>query len=147
MGGTMDNQISVSKASKLLGVTRAELNEQLHAANISTFEGKVDYESLKSMAPAISLCEQDIITRVRFIREDVSKRDRRKPDDMSHRELAAKVKILSTNLMVETRTSDHYEQILVDLAGKLGELQTSKNDEVRKIAISLCEWLRENVRH
>ena len=142
----MENQISVSKASKLLGVTRAELSEQLRAANIPTFEGSVDYNSLKSIAPAISLCEQDIISRVRFIREDVSKRDRRDPGQMSHQELAAKVKRLSTNLMVESRTADQYERILVDLARKLGDLQTSENGEVRDIAASLCEWLRENVR-
>ncbi len=142
----MDNQISVSKASRLLGMSRAELTAQLHAANIMTFEGKVDFESLKTVAPAINLCEEDILSRVRYIREDVTKKDRRNPDELSNQELAAKVKKLTTDLMVEARTADHYEKMLVELARQFGELQTSENDEVRKLAASLCEWLRKSIR-
>jgi hypothetical protein len=142
----MENHISVSKASRLLGIDRAELNEQLRAANIPTFEGTVDFDLLKSVAPEISFCEEDIINRMRYIREDTTKRDRRMAGDKSLQELKLEVDKLHTKLMVETRSADHYERILVDLARKLGELQASDNAEVRTIGASLCEWLRVNVR-
>jgi len=142
----MGIQISVSKASRLLGMSRAELSDQLQAANVATFEGSVDFEALRSVAPAISLCEEAILSRVRHIREDLTKRDRRDPDELSRQELEVKLKKLNTDLMVETRTADQYETILVELARKLGALQASDNQEVSDLAISLCEWLRTSVR-
>ncbi|MBT3703954.1 MAG: hypothetical protein HOE62_03870 [Alphaproteobacteria bacterium] len=142
----MENLISVAKASKLLGIKRSELNEQLRAAEIPTFEGNVDFEAVKAIAPAISLCESEILDRVRYIRENGQKTDRHDVENRTVQELAAEVRKLRTDLMVEQRTADHYEQILVDLARKLGELQSSDNEETKATALGLCEWLRENIR-
>ena len=142
----MENLISVAKASKLLGIKRSELNEQLRAAEIPTFEGNVDSEAVKAIAPAISLCESEILDRVRYIRENGQKTDRHDVENRTVQELAAEVRKLRTDLMVEQRTADHYEQILVDLARKLGELQSSDNEETKATALGLCEWLRENIR-
>ena len=142
----MENLISVAKASKLLGIKRSELNEQLRAAEIPTFEGNVDFEAVKAIAPAISLCESEILDRVRYIRENGQKTDRHDVENRTVQELAAEVRKLRTDLMVEQRTADHYKQILVDLARKLGELQSSDNEETKATALGLCEWLRENIR-
>ena len=128
----MGDLISVSKASKLIGVSRAELNEQLRAANIETFEGKVDFESVKSIAPTISLCESEILDRVRFIRENVMKGDRDSVQGLSKHDLAAQVSKLSTDLMVETRSADHYERILVDLARKLAQHHVKRFNQYMK---------------
>ncbi|MBT4589944.1 MAG: hypothetical protein HON14_15065 [Rhodospirillaceae bacterium] len=141
----MENMISVSRASKLLGITRSELNEQLNASNIPTFEGMVGYEEVKSIAPTISLCEAEILDRVRFIREDTSKAFKGDPDEQTKEHLEAKVHKLTTDLMVETRNVDRYEQVLVTLARKLGELQSSKSEDERKLAITLCNWLRAEI--
>ncbi|MBT3787116.1 MAG: hypothetical protein HN725_13505 [Alphaproteobacteria bacterium] len=142
----MENLISVAKASKLLGMKRSELNDQLRAADIPTFEGNVDFEAVRAIAPAISLCESEILDRVRYIRENGQKTDRHELDDRSKQELVAEVSKLRTDLMVEQRTADHYERILVDLARRLGELQSSENEETKTTAFGLCEWLRENIR-
>jgi len=142
----MENMISVSRASKLLGIKRSELNEQLRASNISTFEGMVDFEEVKSIAPAISLCESEIIDRVRIIRDNTSKLLKGDAEEQSREQLATKVHKLTTDLLVETRTVEHYEQILVTLARKLGDLQTSGEDGERNVADSLCEWLRAEIR-
>ena len=143
----MENMISVAKASRLLGMKRSELNEQLKAADIPTFEGNVDFEAVRSVAPAISLCESEVLDRVRYIRENAQKIDRRDMEERSKQELTAEVARLRTDLMVETRTAEHYEQILVDLARRLGELQSSDNEETRETALGLCNWLRENIRN
>ena len=141
----MGNLISISKASSLLGISRSELNEQLSAANISTFEGKVDFEAVKSIAPAISLCESDVFDRIRYIRENISTRDRDDIQQKSRQNLVADINKLSTDLMVEKRTAQHYETILVQLAQKLGALQSSGNEGVRQMALELCAWLRHEI--
>jgi len=40
---------------------------------LPAFEGMVDFEKVKAIAPALSLCESEILDRVRCIREDTSK--------------------------------------------------------------------------
>ena len=137
--------ISVSRASKLLGIKRSELNEQLSASDIQTFEGMVDFEEVKAIAPAISLCEAEILDRVRFIREDTSKLPPADLEEQSREHLEAKVRKLTTDLMVETRTVERYEQILVTLARQLGELQSSESEGERELAAKLCEWLRAEI--
>lgn len=142
---TMGDLISVSKASKLLGITRSELNDRLDAANITPFEGKVDFDAVKSIAPDLSFCEENILDRVRYIRENISLKVTDNPAALSKRDLAAENQKLLTDLMVERRTSDHYERMLVELARKLGDLQTSENEEIRRVALEMCQWLREEI--
>jgi len=64
-------RIRVSKASRLLGVKRSELNSRLEAAQIETFEGDVDYEKIKCIAPSLG-ANQPELNRVRLICENVS---------------------------------------------------------------------------
>ena len=88
----------------------------------------------------------EILDRVRYIRENPDKTDRHSRESRSIEDLTSEVNRLRTDLMVEKRTADHYEQILVDLARKLGDLQSSDNEETKATALELCNWLRENIR-
>ena len=69
----MDNSISVSKAAKLLGMKRSELNALLSAADIPTFEGAVDFEKVKCVSPSLDLSDPEILDRVKYIRENLAK--------------------------------------------------------------------------
>ncbi len=141
----MGTLISVSKASKLLGMSRSDFNDRLQASDVTTFEGKVDLDEVKAIAPEISLCQSEILDRVRYIRENTEIRDHDGLSNMSTNDLVAQVNKLTTDLMVERSSADHYEGILIQLARKLGELQSSDNEEVKRVGQSLCEWLREEI--
>ena len=43
---------------------------------------------------------------------------------------------------METRSVERYEQILVTLVRRLGELHSSERGGERQLAAKLCEWLR-----
>jgi hypothetical protein len=44
--------------------------------------------------------------------------------------------------MMETRSLERCEKILVTLARRLGELHSSERGGERQLAAKLCEWLR-----
>jgi|ETNmetMinimDraft_8_1059916.scaffolds.fasta_scaffold83970_2 hypothetical protein len=46
---------------------------------------------------------------------------------------------------METRSVERYEQILVTLVRRLGELQSSESEGERELAAKSCEWLRAEI--
>jgi len=143
-GRVVGERISISKAAKLLGVSRADLNQRLLAADVPTFEGQVDYEKLKCIAPVLGLEAESFISRIRSIRENAASIS----DDKSlkyvmdpHRE----IKRLRTELLVKTNEIEELEEILCDLTDRLGELQLNGSEEQKEISFEICKWLRNRV--
>ncbi len=141
----MENGISVSKAAKLLGMKRAELNQRLSAADIPTFEGEVDFEKVKCIAPSLNLSDPEILDRVKYIRENIAKPLPGMIVDHQGKDLSVEVQKLTKDLMIETQTANHYRDIINDLAAKLGELQKSEIPEQRELGFELCQWLRGKI--
>ncbi len=129
----------------MLGIKRSELTGRLRAAGIETFEGSVDLDEVKSIAPALELCESDNLLRIRYLREDVSKKIKQAQTAATPGDLDAEIRRLNSELMVERRSAEHYLEIIVELAERLGELQTSDNEAERKIGFDMCDWLRIKV--
>jgi len=138
----MNERITVSKAAKLLDITRSELRKRLAAAQIETFEGEVDLEQVRCIAPDLKLADQEIIERVKYLRNDTSKAPR---DDsvQSIHDLQSEVRKLSAQLSVESQMAQHYRDIVEELGRKLGEMQTADDPAQRDAALALCQWLRE----
>ncbi len=141
----MENSISVSKAAKLLGLKRSELNQRLSAADIPTFEGEVDFEKVKCIAPSLDLSDPEILERVKYIRENMAKPVPGMIADHQGRDLSVEVQKLTKDLMIETQTANHYRDIINELAAKLGELQKSKVPAQQELGFELCQWLRDKI--
>jgi len=141
----MDNAISISKAAKLLGLKRSELNERLSAADIQTFEGEVDFEKVKCMAPSLDLSDPEILERVKYIRENLAKPIPSILSNNQGQDLTVEVQKLTKNFMIETQTANHYRDIINELAAKLGDLQKSKDPEQQELGFELCQWLRNKI--
>lgn len=139
----MEERIAVSKAAKLLGINRAELNQRLLAAGVATFEGTVDLEKVKCIVPSFNF-ENRAVDRAQYLRENVSKPF---PGDtvIPHNELAAEVQRLRAELVVENQISMRYQKIIEDIADKLGDLQLSDDPERKETAFELCAWLRQEI--
>ena len=140
----MSERVSVSKAAKLLGIKRTDLHARLGAAGIETFEGEVELEEVRRVAPELSLSDQEILERVRILRNDISK-PLRGERAQSIVDLQNEVQRLQTALTIETEMAAQYRDIVEELGRKLGDMQTSENEAERKTALTLCEWLREKV--
>jgi len=137
----MGEMIGVSKAARIIGVSRSDLSKRLAHAGIDTFEGQVDLEKVKCLAPSLNLADPDV-ERLELIRENPVARIHSGDAASSKQDLLDEVHRLSTELMVEAGMSAQYRKLVEDIAAKLGEMQISEAGERRQIAFELCEWLR-----
>lgn len=62
--------LSLSRAARLAGVTRAELQRRIRRGEITTFEGAVAVEALLRAYPAVSLTDDATLERVERIKSD-----------------------------------------------------------------------------
>ncbi len=141
----MGERIGVSKAARLLGVKRADLNKRLVSAGIPTFEGEVDFEKVKCIAPSMDIEAPEFLDRIQCIRENAAKPVTSLPSTNDPQTLAEEVQRLSSELVIETQMGHHYRQVIIDLAEKLGTMQLSGSPEYRETAFELCEWLRSEI--
>jgi len=139
----MGQRIGVSKVARLMGIGRAALNKRLAAAHIETFEGKVDFEQVKCIAPELDLNDPELL-RLQHIRERVSYGEVADPE-LDPDKLRDRIKRLSHEVAIESELAQEYRQIIEAVAAKLGELQTADNAERRRVGFELCEWLRGKV--
>ena len=130
--------------ARQLGISRAELNKRLLAANIPTFEGEVDLEKVKCIAPSLNLGDPTV-ERIQYLRENISKTFRGDEAVIKRDDLHKEVQRLSSELMVESHTCQRYQDILENMARRLGELQISEQGDRRDVAFELCEWLRGEI--
>jgi CDP-4-dehydro-6-deoxyglucose reductase len=137
-------KIGISKAARLLGIKRVELNERLSAAGIETFEGQVDYKKVKCIAPTLNFGDP-FTERVKHIRQNPAKRVKGHETVVTKQDLLDEITRLSSDLRVEAMTALQYRNIIEDVAEKLGKMQVSGTVEERELAFSFCNWLRERI--
>jgi CDP-4-dehydro-6-deoxyglucose reductase, E3 len=140
----VDQKIGISKAARLLGINRSELNERLAAAGIETFEGEVDYKKVQCIAPTLNFGDP-ITDRIKHIRQNPAKRIDGHETMASKQDLMDEITKLSSALRVEVQTALQYRNIIEDVADRLGEMQRSSDPEEKEIAFEMCNWLRERI--
>lgn len=140
----MEQKIGISKAARLLGINRAELNERLAAAGIETFEGSVDYKKVKCIAPTLNF-DDPIAERIKHIRQNPAKRIDGHETTASKQDLLDEIGRLQSALQVEAQTALNYRHIIEDVAEKLGDMQLSTDPEEKEIAFEMCNWLRGRI--
>jgi len=137
-------KIGISKAARLLGIKRVELNDRLSAAGIETFEGEVDYKKVQCIAPTLNFGDP-IAERIKHIRQNPAKKVKSHETPASKQDLLDEITRLSSDLRVEAMTARQYRQIIEDVADKLGQMQVSGTEVERDLAFQFCNWLRERI--
>ena len=137
----MSHRIAVSVAARSLGINRAELNRKIANAGIAAFEGKVEVEDLRRIAPAFGLDEPEILERTRLIREN-AKAFRHDPNNPPPSEdLAVQIRSLRVDLLMEKQRVDRYQKLVTALFHKLDGYLASDEAAQRQVALELNEWL------
>jgi CDP-4-dehydro-6-deoxyglucose reductase len=65
----MPQPLTLSRAAKLAGVTRSQLQETLRASGLNMFEGKIAVGDLLSLYPEIDLDRDPVFERIERIKE------------------------------------------------------------------------------
>jgi len=147
LGGTILDQImaryvNVAKAARILGVSRARMQDLIRTGELQTFEGQVDVQELRNKFPGLAFNESSpIVERTRIIKDTAFGERIQKLVEPPSDVLKAKIRRLSVDLNVERTRARDFQGIIEDLLEKLSEMQELSNDSQRRIIHELNIWL------
>ncbi len=132
--------IPLARAAKLLGITRAALQEEVAAGRIVTFEGKVDETHLHETYPTLELRRDTMLDQVEAIKEAALQRLEERL--WSEEEvLAARIGHLERKLTIANRELYWYASTLDEIMEKLSRIEQGCGSETRIHIATLKSWL------
>lgn len=137
----MAKLVSVAKAARILGISRARMQQLIRNGDLQTFEGQVEVEILRSKFPRLAFNESPDLERANIIKDSAyGERIQnlvQPPTDV----LQAKIRRLSVDLNVERTRARDYEDIINGLLEKLGDMQHYSDESQRRIINDIHMWL------
>jgi len=141
----MNALLTVTRAARLVGVTRAVLQKKIQSGEMISFDGKVTVESLLVCYPDAQLEDNAEFTRLEKIRElAFGKRvfERALPDvEVLASRLAELSKILADN----QEQVSQFNKLLNKLWDKLDAIKEQANADTRLMAENLKLWIKNEV--
>lgn len=141
----MDHLLSLSRAARLVGVTRGALQKKVQSGEMPSFDGTVKVEDLLTAYPDAQLENNVEFDRVRLIKERAfGKRvfERALPEAEV---LAARVTELSTELANSQTQVRQFNVLLDRLRNKLSEIEKQCKAEMKSSVADFNAWLKDEV--
>ncbi|MBI1175499.1 MAG: 2Fe-2S iron-sulfur cluster binding domain-containing protein [Sideroxydans sp.] len=141
----MSQSITLSRAARLVGVTRGELQKKIRDGTLPSFDGSVTLDDLLASYPDAQLEDNTEYSRVTRIKERAfGKRvfERAMPDVEV---LAARITEISRELSHSRTRTTHFNILLERLRGKLDEIEQQCNAEDKTIMSDLKSWLNKEI--
>jgi CDP-4-dehydro-6-deoxyglucose reductase, E3 len=135
--------LSLSRAARLAGVTRAELQRRIRRGEIATFEGSVAVSDLLRAFPAVSLADDAALERVERIKSDaLPKTEGHDTTLPSPQVLVARLRAMSKTLVERMSALSAAEDLLDQVGGRLESLADLPPETARDRARETRDWLR-----
>ena len=142
----MSQLLSLSRAARLVGVNRSELQKQVKQGSLLAFEGLVSVDDLLNSFPGAQLEDNTEYRRVLLIKERAfGKRvfERAMPDVET---LAVRLNELSRELTLSQTQHQHLKILLDRLRDRISELEEQCTTESKASFSSLRLWLGDEIR-
>lgn len=142
----MSHQLAISRAARLLGVSRAALQKRIKEGGLHSFDGTITTEELLQLYPDLQLEDSGLFERTQKIKQDAFRRrvmDRTLP---AKEVLAERMFEQSLELSDIKQHLQHYHTLVVGLQDKIHELSSS-HPEARSTLQQLDMWLEQALRH
>ncbi len=136
--------LSLSRAARLAGVTRAELQRRIRRGDIPTFEGAVTVNDLLRAYPTVSLTDDAALERVERIKSEAlpktSERDSVLP---SAQVLVSRLRVLSETLAQRISALEAAQSLLEEVGGRLDALHGVPDIELAQRLVETRAWLAD----
>lgn len=138
-------KLSVSKAARMLGISRFDIQDQINSGKLHTHEGYVTTDSLRLAYPNISFhSEQDEhIKKMQKIKNDAMFKTNTNNAVNSENEIALTTIIasLKAKLYKEEIKNQHYEHVFESLGERLVILEEHCHSDDKEYLQSIQEWV------
>lgn len=141
----MPQLLSLSRAARLVGVTRGALQKKIQNGDLASFDGTVTVDDLLAAYPGAQLEDNSEFDRVTYIKERAfGKRvfERSLPEAEV---LAARLTELSRELVGSQGRTRRFDTLLERLRARLGEIESEGSGEVKAAVAVLRDWLKAEV--
>jgi CDP-4-dehydro-6-deoxyglucose reductase len=141
----MSDTLSLTRAARLVGVTRTALQKKIQNGELLSFDGMVSVENLLACYPDAQLEDLAEFRRVSQIKEKAfGKRvfERALPDAEI---LAARITELSKTLEISQAQVKKFNVLLTDLWGKLNEIEGQDSPLSHETMDQLKVWIKNEV--
>ncbi len=136
--------LSLSRAARLAGVTRAELQRRIRRGEIATFEGSVAVSDLLRAYPSVSLSNDAALERVEQIKSDALPRTEGQDAVLpSPHVLVARLRAMSQTLAERMSALGAAEALLEQVDERLQTLTRVPETRLAEQARALRDWLQE----
>ncbi len=138
-------KISVSKAARMLGISRFDIQMQINSGKLQTHEGYVTTDSLRLAYPNVSLnSEQDKrIQKMQQIKENAIYKVGAVDTAHAENEKAyiGAIATLKSRLYKEEVKNQHYEHVFEELSERLIILEDHCHSENKEYLHKIQEWV------
>lgn len=135
--------LSLSRAARLAGVTRSELQRRIRRGEIATFEGSVAVEDLLRAYPRVSLHDDAALERVQHIKDTALPRtggtDAVLP---SPQVLIGRLRAMGDQLSTRVSALDAAETLLDETGWRLAELANAPEHRLHDLARTTLDWFQ-----
>lgn len=122
----MPQRVSLSRAARLAGVTRAELQRRIRKGELTTFEGELDIGDLLRVYPSVTLEKTGKLEQVEQIKADALPRSHDADTALPSPEvLVARIRSLGAALAQKAAQAHAQGALLDELRQRLGDDQAS----------------------
>ena len=142
----MSQQLAISRAAKLIGISRASLQKRIKDGGLHSFDGTISTEELLQLYPDLKLEESGLFERTQKIKEEAFRlriRDRTLP---AKEVLAERLFEQSMELDDVKQHLQHYHTLVVGLQSRIQELGGT-SPAARDVLLQLDKWLEGELRH
>jgi CDP-4-dehydro-6-deoxyglucose reductase len=137
----MGRLLSVSRAARLAGVSRAAIQKQIQAGELPTFEGMVQLSDLQQEYPDLSLEDSTMLERVHRIQRDAV--NKYQQDELPNEALLAQeVNRLRTKLADAEVEIAAFHALVSSLKDRLTALQQDCDLQQKRLLQAILAWMQ-----
>ncbi|MBC8211876.1 MAG: hypothetical protein H8E21_12510 [Gammaproteobacteria bacterium] len=141
----MEHHLNISKAAKLVGIGRRQIQQEIKAGNLDVFEGDVSVSSLLEFYPELVLDNEKELDRVERIQNNAVFKVQM--DSMpSQRVLAEQLNRMQVKLLEAEQKVSEYEGLLMESKQRLELMQKDCDRKQKQALAAFIGWMTTQYR-
>jgi hypothetical protein len=136
----MEHHLNISKAAKLVGIGRRQIQQEIKAGNLDVFEGDVTVKSLLEFYPQVQLENEKELDRVERIQNNAIFKVQM--DSLpSERVMADQINRLQVKLLEAQQKVSEYDHLLMESKRRLEDMQKNCDRNQKQILSAFLGWM------
>ena len=141
----MDHHLNISKAAKLVGIGRRQIQQEIKAGHLDVFEGDISVSSLLDFYPQVKLDNERELDRVERIQKNAVFKvqiDSLPPE----RVMADQLNRLQAKYLESQQKVNEYENLLMESKHRLEIMQQNCDRKQKQTLAAFIGWMMTQYR-